>query len=220
MLRIGDAVRNAAVGRARKGSDDGSAPWTLTGRNIPQGFSHAHAYYLPEDADGDGRIDHVFIFASAGFDRAALEALTDIDYLGLVHRPQDDGWRVVLEGFGQRPDMTGTMYAGASTVWQSVTPYLRPWHSKKNFGLRAQLKRECSLMGLPELEDVQTLETIEVRDRPLRPVHFHRFRSKAGLHQPDTRGAFVQLMFVRPITGPLAFGFTSHFGLGLFRPVE
>lgn len=219
-VRIGDAVRNAAVGRARERSHDGSAPWTLTGRDIPAGFSHAHAYYLPEDADGDGRIDHVFVFASAGFERDAVEALADIRHIRFIHRPQDAGWRIVLEGFAERPDMLGTTYGGAATVWRSVTPYLRPWYAKKNFGLREQLARECSLMGLPELEDVQVMEATNVRDRSIRPVHFHRFRTKAGLRQPDSRGTFLQLTFSRPVSGPLALGFASHFGLGLFRPTE
>lgn len=218
-VRVGDAIRNAAVGRARDISPSGSAPWILTGRDIPKGLTHAHAYYLPEDADGDGRIDHVFVFAAAGFDRDAVRALASIAWVGFMHRPQDGRWQVVLEGFGQHPEYTGTVYAGTATVWESVTPYLRPWHAKKGFGSREQVRRECSLMGLPPLRDVQVLETVPVKGRLLRPVHFHRFRSKQGLPQPDTRGTFLRLTFERPVRGPLALGFASHFGLGLFRPL-
>ena len=59
---------------------------------------------------------------------------------------------------------------------------------------------------------------IRVRSRDRRPIDFHRFRSKRGLTQPDTRGSFWRLTFAAPVSGPLALGFGCHFGLGLFRP--
>lgn len=53
-----------------------------------------------------------------------------------------------------------------------------------------------------------------------RSVHFHRFRGKRGLTQPDTNGSLLELVFSERITGPLALGFACHYGLGLFAPVE
>jgi CRISPR-associated protein Csb2 len=50
-------------------------------------------------------------------------------------------------------------------------------------------------------------------------IYFHRFRTKRGLVQPDTRGSFWKLTFDQPIAGPLALGFGCHFGLGMFKPV-
>jgi hypothetical protein len=37
--------------------------------------SHDHAFYLPSDEDGDGRIDHVTIYAAGKFSRDDLSAL-------------------------------------------------------------------------------------------------------------------------------------------------
>ena len=32
-------------------------------------IGHRHAHYLPTDEDGDGRLDHLTIFATSGLDR-------------------------------------------------------------------------------------------------------------------------------------------------------
>jgi CRISPR-associated protein Csb2 len=47
-------------------------------------------------------------------------------------------------------------------------------------------------------------------------VHFHRFRSKRGLRQPDRNGSLLSLTFADPVAGPLALGFSCHYGLGMF----
>jgi hypothetical protein len=49
------------------------------------------------------------------------------------------------------------------------------------------------------------------------PIHFHRFRSRRGEKQPDALGTFLRLTFAEPVQGPLALGYGSHFGLGLFQ---
>lgn len=219
-VRIGDAMRAAAVARVRKYPDSDGVEWILSGRGIPPGHVHAHAYYLPEDADGDGRIDHILVFARAGLAEPALNALAGIDTLKFLHRPRDDGWRVSLERFADDPGATGTTLAGRSVVWRSVTPYLRPWHAKRGFGLHEQLAKECSLMGLPDVVEVKTINALRVRERLVRPLHFHRFRARSGLPQPDTQGTFVEIVFSRPVEGPLALGFGSHYGLGMFRAVQ
>ena len=47
------------------------APPEISGREATGGPlrdpGHAHAFWLPEDADGDGKIDHVCVYAAAGF---------------------------------------------------------------------------------------------------------------------------------------------------------
>ncbi len=47
-------------------------------------------------------------------------------------------------------------------------------------------------------------------------IHFHRFRHKRGIIQPDRVGRFLRLIFDESVAGPLALGFGCHFGLGLF----
>jgi len=72
-------------------------------------------------------------------------------------------------------------------------------------------------VGLPEPVNLERLESIQIKGRERKPIHFHRFRSKRGLTQPDTHGSFWKLTFAKPVTGPLALGFACHYGLGMFK---
>lgn len=81
-----------------------------------------------------------------------------------------------------------------------------------------QVRRECAQRGLPAALDIRVLPSIPIRGRQRRPVHFHRFRSRRGLRQPDSRGSFIELTFPDAIGGPLAVGFGCHYGLGMFAP--
>lgn len=97
---------------------------------------------------------------------------------------------------------------------------VHPWHVKKNFTIQDQLRRECRERGLPEVARLESLPSIRINGRERRPLHFHRFRSKRGLVQPDTHGSFWHIEFAEPIQGPFAIGFGCHFGLGMFRRAD
>ena len=96
-----------------------------------------------------------------------------------------------------------------------------PWHAKKGFGWAEQIARELEERRLPQLvEPPRELCSIRINGRERRPIHFHRFRSRRGLLQPDALGRFLELTFEVPLKGPLALGFGCHFGLGLFAAVN
>ena len=93
------------------------APWEISGRDSDgkplRDPSHAHAFWLPEDADGDGWIDHVSVFIAGGMNddiRAKLDRITRL-WLAPKQRSEDvdaepgsvKEWRLALEGFGDRP---------------------------------------------------------------------------------------------------------------------
>ncbi|HSF46921.1 MAG TPA: type I-U CRISPR-associated protein Csb2, partial [Burkholderiales bacterium] len=122
-----------------------------------------------------------------------------------------------------------TLLTREAVVWQSVTPYLHPWHLKKpqmhSSGAMAQaileqLRREwhARSTGLADIAEIRELSSVSHGGRDLRPVHFHRFRRKRGLVQPDTLGRLLEMRFAQPVRGPIALGFGCHFGLGLFVP--
>jgi CRISPR-associated protein Csb2 len=179
---------------------------------------HDHAFYLSEDADEDGQIDHLVVLVPAGMDAASQRVLS-----GLTRpwKREGDEYRLLLESIGDADDFddASRLFLKAS-VHVSLTPYLHPWHVKKKFPVEDQIKKECSIRGLPELKKLERLETIRIGGRDLFPLHFHRFRSKRGLAQPDRQGSFWRLTFSEPVRGPLAIGFGCHFGLGLFASEE
>lgn len=211
-VRIGELVRTAAIHNADKLTGTDGVPAVLSGHDMPAGNRHGHAFYLPEDADGDGFIDHILIHATDGLTGPALRALERITRLWERGGTE---WQVLLEQYGAASDIQASAYPETARIWQSVTPYLHPWFRKKRFSAEDQILRECRERSLPE-PSIESLETITIKGRQRRPLHFHRFRSKRGLRQPDTHGSFWRLTFPQPVSGPLALGFACHYGLGVF----
>jgi CRISPR-associated protein Csb2 len=214
------------------------APRIISGRDIDGAPSadatHGHAFFLPEDADDDGLIDHVVVFVRNGMDDNVQHALDRVTRLWQGRRHFDgeeetasgrEEWRLALEGFGKPEDFEESCLLGRGTCWQTITPYLTPWHRKKNLGVAEQIRREIVKRELMSAEDASALsitpvDEIGVKGRKLRPINFYRFRSRRGLTQPDKLGTFISLRAEKPIGGPLALGFACHFGLGLFRMVK
>ncbi|GMV59916.1 MAG: hypothetical protein AMXMBFR72_30090 [Betaproteobacteria bacterium] len=226
-VRIGEGLRLAAMGAARRLLGSEAIPAELSGHELPQTNRHAHAFWLPEPNDR-GEVERVLIHAPGGFGSDAIRVLTG---LREIERDEGEPLRLMLEGIGQAALFgQASRLAGESDVWRSVTPYLHPWHLKKpqlrspealRVALLEQLRREWKARGeaLPDLVGMNEVSSVHFAGRELRPVHFHRFRRKRGLVQPDTLGRMFELRFARPIRGPLALGFGCHFGLGLFEPV-
>lgn len=205
-VRVGENLRVAVMGRARRLFGD-EIPASLSGHNLPAGNRHGHAFFLCEK-NKDGRVDHVVIHAPDGFDVQAQVALAE---LKSIYTREGAEWRLLLEGLGEAKDFSGVLLAEAN-CWESVTPYLHPWHHKNGFNVSEQIARECRLRGLAEPVSVETLP--ETKPRAL---DFRRFRTKHGLQQPDRQGRLLRLVFSEPIAGPLALGFGCHFGLGTFE---
>ncbi len=214
-VRIGELLRSAVMSEARKQLGEDAVPAIFSGHDLPAGSRHRHAFYLPWDDSGDGRIDRLVLHVPNGmapFERRIAEKLRR-----LWSRDGSE-WRLVVETVGDAD--AGSPLLAAATRWQSATPYLRPWHLKKKFDVAAQIRRECRERGLPEPVQLETLPSVEVGNQTRKTIHFHRFRSKHGLNQPDRLGGFWRLTFAEAVPGPLALGFGCHFGLGLFRPVD
>uniref|UniRef100_A0A831XD23 Type I-U CRISPR-associated protein Cas5/Cas6 n=1 Tax=Geobacter metallireducens TaxID=28232 RepID=A0A831XD23_GEOME len=214
-VKIGELARVALISLTEKYL--GAVPPLLSGHDLPEANRHNHAFYLPECND-HGQIDHLLVHAPGGFEDEHLWAMQKLSRL---YSRNGNEWQVIYEGAGDVSMFADvSRHTGSGLKWRSVTPYLRPWYAKKNFGVVDQVCRECQLRGLPVPAEIRMLPEVRVGNVVRRPVHFHRFRSKRGLIQPDTNGSFLEFVFPEPVTGPLALGFACHYGLGLFAPVE
>ena len=211
------------------------APWEISGRDADgkplKDPSHAHAFWLPEDADGDGWIDHVSVFVAGGMNddvRAKLDRITRL-WLAPKQRSVDvdaesaavKEWRLALEGFGRPADFAGgARIFATSDRWRSVTPFLASGHLKAS-GYLGEVRRLLQRRGLDASDvEVTVLPEIAVGGTRRRALHFHRFRSRGHEIQLDAAGALLQVVLREPIDGPLAVGYGSHFGLGLFVPAD
>ena len=235
-VRIGELMRRAALARFGWETDEAGnrrplAPWAISGRGADgkplKAPSHRHAVWLPEDADGDGWIDHVSVFVSGGMNREVQARLDRITRLWLAPRQRSEEvdaepgavkeWRLALEGFGRPADFAGgARIFGTSRRWRSATPFLASGHLKAA-GYAGEFRRLLLRRGLdPSGVEVTVRDTIDVGGTPRRAIHFHRFRSRGREAQPDAAGALLDVVLPEPLTGPLAIGYGSHFGLGVF----
>ena len=155
--------------------------------------------------------------------------------------------RVMLIGMGSLADYDSGNHGplGPAKEWVSTTPFLAQRYPKRSGTKRdpiewitssesfvtAMLREELRrlIQRHPELANVD-LESIGVfsemeggvfRLGPLkrRPLEFKRFRQKQGDDGGRRLCGSFRLTFPKSITGPIALGHSSHFGLGLFHPI-
>lgn len=215
-LLVGERVQTAVMGTAAKALrhlPEALNPHGPTG--LRQG--HQHPFYLPEDADGDGAIDHVVLHAPGGLDKAWRWALA---------RPAA-GADGVLAPFSLSADWLGRAefaatpghLLGSGRVWRSVTPYVPNVHLKPKLGVEDALKRELKQRGYPEPSAIEPLAAVRIKGGWVSPEMFATER----LGGEKTRGAsghpgtLWRIRFDLSVRGPLALGFACHLGLGLFR---
>jgi CRISPR-associated protein Csb2 len=200
-------------------------------------LNHGHAYYLPADEDGDGRIDHLTVYAEDGFGPDEVAALYAVRSLPVG---QGEGLRVMLVGLGQRGDFTAAMFQRSSS-WQSATPFLVSRYLKKRGRKKdpAEL-REAGRAGefvrlvlleelgrlrhrrpeVPEPARVEFLPEGRMGAQRLRPIQFKRFRRKTGDDGGQRPSGGFRIVFPEPVAGPICLGHSCHFGMGLFVPEE
>lgn len=119
-----------------------------------------------------------------------------------------------LEQFRQVPALRHIL--GEAGTWQSCTPFVPPRHVKKGGRntLEGQIIAELTGRGFPKPDSIELLREESVAFR-----RFVRTRRNAAPPPQDLSFA-LRLNFPVPVAGPIALGYASHFGLGLFAAVS
>ncbi|MBX6364123.1 MAG: type I-U CRISPR-associated protein Cas5/Cas6 [Gemmatimonadetes bacterium] len=198
----------------------------LTGRDPATGQplreAHVHAHYHPLDLDEDGRLDHMLIYAPMHLDSLAQRALQRVRRTWT--KGEDNDIIVTWAGSGslaqfasQLRHRSGRAVASLATAdrWVSLTPFVPPRYLRaRGHTLEEQVAAELRSRGFPQPREIVVLSREEVVRRGLlRFVHTRR----AGKPQPPAPLAFgLRLVFDEPVTGPIALGYASHYGLGIF----
>lgn len=220
-LFFAEDARRALLSRA----EGRSAVFSGREAGAPRQDGHRHAFYLPEDVDGDGRLDHLTVYSPEGFGLAERRALESFRVL-LRHGKGCDQ-HLLLETLAPLDscDPRSSLCAGLSTEWVSATPFCLLRHPKRNGkdGPVAQLRLELARRGLPEPLEMDMLPRPPRGPQSLEWRHFRRRRETQppAVDARSLQTAFgFRLRFDRPVRGPIALGYACHFGLGLFVPVE
>jgi CRISPR-associated protein Csb2 len=194
------------------------------GRPLQRG--HTHAHILPVDLDGDGHLDHLIIHANMGLQETAQRAVRTL------RRTWTKGGgeiQLAVAGCGDlailrqlppplQAQVEQLLGPGeGSLIWESLTPFVPPrfLKSRGRNTLVGQINAELASRGLPAVSDAQV-------DTPLthKLRHYVRRRSRGGAPPFADIGFGLRLTFAEPVPGPLALGYASHYGLGLFRYVR
>lgn len=215
-VAVMEALRGA-VSETRRAAGYGPFPESFHGGG---GSGHAHAFWLPEDNDGDGMIDHIVVFCANGVDALTIAAMAAVQSFRLGGRR----YRIAPSWMGPRP--SGGLF-GPAAVWRAVTPYVTPrWRLTKTGRERAdstpeaQLTREIALRGLPEPLSIDWRPSVWCGEDCLLATQFVTGRSKRDESPPgDAMASFPHVTFPEAVAGPLAFGYAAHFGLGMLTPV-
>ncbi len=198
---------------------DGRSSRTLSGKGQDRKplEGHAHAHYLPADEDGDGRIDTLTLVSTDGFGPEERRAFSELRTL--VRRGDPHPIDALLLGLGDLSN--GGPLCAESLVWRSWTPFLLPRHPKRKGkdGPGEQLGLELERRGFPPPARVVGLESHERGGHKTRWLEFRRWRRR-GSGPALALGFGFEIEFAQPVRGPLALGYGSHYGLGLFGPVE
>lgn len=235
VLRVGECFRKAFMSQ----SDEllSYIPPVFSGRNQQEEkqSEQRHAWYFPEDSDGDGRIDRVWVIAADGFAEEDVRVLRSLTFVWSGKAFQLQTFLtglVTLEEYGCEPRGPGQppSLLGRSRVWRSRTPFILPRHPKRKVdpvrgwqvdGVESQALRLLSQLpeewSIDEPLDIRVLSNAEMGGRyPW--FRFRRRRLSGEGHKSSDRGYWVELEFEQPQTGPMAIGYGAHFGLGLLGP--
>ena len=184
---------------------------------------HEHSHLLPIDLDGDGRLDHIIVFAPMGLGGRAQRAVRTLRRTFMKGGVGE--LQVAVAGVGALNDLRaiGGGLSGAvdemlgpiagGTSWVSKTPFVPPRHLKERgrSSLSGQVEAELDFRGFPPPK----IEILEWTDQTRALRHFVRRRER-GPQPPIDVGFSVRLHFDRPVAGPICLGYGSHFGLGRF----
>lgn len=216
-IRVAELMRAAAM-KTYTTREQEDAPPVLSGksgRNV-SARSHRHAYFLPQDIDEDGRIDHIDIVFPEAYSHEVHRAVLAVHELWSRDIDLAGNERLVIRNVGEA-ELT------VSSTWRSLTPFVLdryPRRNAKDDGVtapdspEAQLRRSLRHHGLPEPQAVTLSRDPIVRyhGSPIPLEHFRRTRKS----DPVLPMYHATIQFATPQQGPIALGRYAHFGLGQF----
>ena len=234
-VTVAELVRKAVMAQYGRRNEGRLSP-ILAGRDKESGplKGNMHAYYLPTDEDGDGRLDHVAVYVPGGLDDKECEALANTN---MILTGAEVEIRLLLLGVSGIQEAGLGDFLGPSGTWQSATPFILSRHPKRYRtgavkvnetgnqvdGPEDQIQREWRRRregdpSLPEIVAIERLPELRAKGgRRLSWLDFRCLRSSPTAPPSAGVGGGFRITFASPTRGPISLGYAAHFGLGLFR---
>ncbi len=235
-ISIGDRVHDALCKWSDQGKGRASVFTGLDADGRPLAAQHQHAHIFCEANGSRDSVTHITVWTEMGFDEEACLALRRLNKVW-GHGGHDI--RLVLQGIGQLGDFADCVLVRPAKIWRSATPFVSTRHAKTFRDGRPKIDADNGWQDGSAAHDLLRLlalhghgadakiQQINERERPyqfgersLRSLQFQTGRNDgAGCRGHDSGAAFT-ITFPEPRPGPFALGYGSHFGLGLFVPVQ
>jgi CRISPR-associated protein Csb2 len=195
---------------------------------------HQHTHIFCELGEKRDSIGYITLYAPMGFDHDAQQVIEDVQRKALWGHGGHD-LELILLGFGDVDTFDIPIFSKAKR-WTSFTPFVPTRHAKHYADGRPKLDEDGWPIGSPA-QDLRRLlkedhglipKTISQPDtkitirpeRTLRTLQFQTERNHGNGKRGHQSGVGLTVEFDQEIQGPLALGYGSHFGLGLFVPVD
>ncbi|WP_129286772.1 hypothetical protein [Streptomyces sp. GZWMJZ-114] len=166
---------------------------------------HHHAHFLPWDTNHDRRIDEIIIWTPGGLDTEELDAIHQAT-TGTIGVPEGvPGPRRLhlrITAYGAATDVLPAEWTKPATRYTSLTP-------------SSQRGTPRNARHLPSSSPPKRPANSPTANTPPQPRASFFKRETRNDNRPS-RG--LHLTFDEPLSGPLALGRYSHFGLGLLFP--
>lgn len=197
---------------------------------------HRHAHIFCEANGPRDAITHITVWAEMGFDEQACFALRR---LTKVWGYGGHDLRLVLIGLGQPDTFPDCKLFGPSKIWRSLTPFVPTRHAKTFHDGRPKMDEATGWQIGSAAHDLLRLLALNPQTagasirqekvitlgkppdaRTLRCLQFQTTRHGGDGRRGHGEGGSFTITFIEKVTGPLAFGYGAHFGLGLFVPEQ
>lgn len=181
-----------------------------------KGHNHASFFLCGEESSPS----RLCVWRSEPFTPKEHRAILDAASLPLPLNYDSDSWTITLVPLDKLVPPPPGLDGKPSRVWETRTPYVPPRHV---YDRKGKVKDQCAVETQVAEELAKrsgfTPTSISVEDPSWVKVH-SKMNKGNGQTTSDKRGYRIRLTFGHPICGPITLGSSSHFGLGLFVPMD
>jgi CRISPR-associated protein Csb2 len=175
---------------------------------------HRHCRIMPRDEDHDGCIDHLMVVAGEPLGWDECQAIAGLS------RFRETPAEPFIQCLPLRWGTPEELFPPAR-VFTSLTPFVLPRFYRRGRGsfpawVAAELHREAANLGLGGLEILARPPGYRIHGALIPWTDFARARKG---ERPRPAYGFT-IRFPEPVSGPLAMGYASHFGMGQFVPLH